>query len=200
MEPDEQIAVVDGKAAPAKRTVAVKSRKAAAAIDVATSVNGVSSQVEALKRVVSQIGKETKKVLDCLVSGATPPDLLTGEKIVPTAARQNFDDKDKTKINKLILTLTAGKDAEKRAVEVVFDGVETPEKKNTSAKPSGEVELTFELPELWRNDRKPRFVTVNIIDPEPPPPPPPAEPTPPRTPTIRRILPATVPDNDEDDD
>jgi hypothetical protein len=175
--------------------------------EVAAAVNKVRFEVNALTGVVTRIGQASKEILDCLVSGATPPELLT-ELMEPTAAKQDFGKK------KLILTLTAQAGAKKRLVEVVFEGVgepkpgaprESPLTSYTSDPPKAEEVLEFDLPQLWQSDEKPRFVTVNIIDPTPPLPPPPPPPMPPPPPpppalTMRRILPATAPDHDEDDD
>lgn len=174
--------------------------------EVAAAVKEVGVEVQALTGVVTRIGQSSKEILDCLVSGPTPPELLT-ELVEPTAAKQDFGTK------KLILTLTAQAGAIKRIVEVVFEGVgnpkpgdptESPLRDYTSDPPKAEEVLKFDLPKLWLSDERPRFVTVNILDPAPPLPPPPpllpAPPAPPQALTLRRILPATAPNLEEDDD
>jgi hypothetical protein len=166
------------------------------ALDEKQIAAAVAAGLSGLQQEVSTIGNSTTKVLECLVNGPPTPDLLPEEKIVPTAARQ-----DETQ-NKLILTLTVPSGAPTRDVEVVFEDAEaseSPKKESSSKTKSGGI-LLFDLPQSWRNDRKPRFVAVNIMDPTKPPPPTATSPTPPITPTMRRILPATVPNYDEDDD
>ena len=149
---------------------------------VAKAVDGVRSELANLKNEVATVGAATQHILKCLVNGPDTPDLLT-EAIEPTAAEQDFQ------TNTLRLTLTCGKGAQERDVEVVFEGLDAAEKQSTSPK-GDEVKLTFGLPEPWRKAPAPRFVTVNIIDAI----------KNPQSPTKRRILPATSPKNDEDDD